>query len=350
MYSPAVQYVESDGFAIAYSVCGEGIPFVLMPSPVNHIQRAWDQNGNVRPWLEQLASRFSLIQYDGRGQGMSSRGLAPDYALGDLNRDLEAVVHRLKLNEFVLMGSHVSAHAAIRISVEHPEQVRALVLGPCGVSGQSWPVINAMELARGNWEFFLTFYVANYVANSAVTDVTRLSERGPHEIEVIRQSVTQTDWDIMARVWSMSNTEEKLARLVVPTLVLHPQSYLNIPSDQSVYLASRIPNSRMAVVQGNTALGDATSGVAAIEAFLNDVATPEKPTVLLPDSGPGGSLSAREAEVLRLVAAGRSNRQVADELFISINTVARHVANILGKTGAANRTEAAAYAREHSLG
>jgi DNA-binding NarL/FixJ family response regulator len=60
-------------------------------------------------------------------------------------------------------------------------------------------------------------------------------------------------------------------------------------------------------------------------------------------------LSEREVEVLRPVAAGKSNREIADELVISLNTVFRHVANILGKTGAANRTEAARYATRHDL-
>jgi NarL family two-component system response regulator LiaR len=60
-------------------------------------------------------------------------------------------------------------------------------------------------------------------------------------------------------------------------------------------------------------------------------------------------LSSRELEVLRLLAAGRSNQQIADDLVISLNTVRRHVSNIFDKTGAANRTEAAVYARDHGL-
>jgi DNA-binding CsgD family transcriptional regulator len=60
-------------------------------------------------------------------------------------------------------------------------------------------------------------------------------------------------------------------------------------------------------------------------------------------------LSEREVEVLRLVAAGRSNQQIADQLVISLNTVARHVSNIFTKTGAANRTEASAYAHARNL-
>ena len=51
-------------------------------------------------------------------------------------------------------------------------------------------------------------------------------------------------------------------------------------------------------------------------------------------------LSERELEVARLIAAGYSNKQMASELGISHNTVARHVANIMRKMGAGNRTEA----------
>jgi DNA-binding NarL/FixJ family response regulator len=60
-------------------------------------------------------------------------------------------------------------------------------------------------------------------------------------------------------------------------------------------------------------------------------------------------LSQREVEVLHLLAAGKSNREIADALCISLNTVATHVRNILTRTGTANRTEAAAYALRHGL-
>jgi two-component system, NarL family, response regulator LiaR len=59
--------------------------------------------------------------------------------------------------------------------------------------------------------------------------------------------------------------------------------------------------------------------------------------------------AAREVEVLRLLAAGRSNQQIADTLVNSLNTVLRHVTHILEKTGTANRAEAARYAVRHGL-
>jgi DNA-binding CsgD family transcriptional regulator len=63
---------------------------------------------------------------------------------------------------------------------------------------------------------------------------------------------------------------------------------------------------------------------------------------------PGG-LSRRESEVLTLVAAGKTNRAIATELFISEKTVARHVSNILAKLRLSSRAEATAYAYKHGL-
>jgi DNA-binding CsgD family transcriptional regulator len=64
--------------------------------------------------------------------------------------------------------------------------------------------------------------------------------------------------------------------------------------------------------------------------------------------GPDG-LTDREVEVLRLLAEGLSNRAIGQRLYISTNTAANHVRNILIKTGAANRTQAAMYAADHEL-
>jgi ATP/maltotriose-dependent transcriptional regulator MalT len=64
---------------------------------------------------------------------------------------------------------------------------------------------------------------------------------------------------------------------------------------------------------------------------------------------PAGGLTARELEVLRLVATGKTNRSIAADLFLSEKTVARHVSNIFTKLGLSSRAAATAYAYEHDL-
>ncbi|WP_027860130.1 response regulator transcription factor [Marmoricola sp. URHB0036] len=104
-----------------------------------------------------------------------------------------------------------------------------------------------------------------------------------------------------------------------------------------------------------TALGDEESGrqelEAARDAFVALGAKPmaeEAASYVEPTRLPGG-LTAREVEVLRLVASGRSNPQIAADLTLSEKTVARHLSNIFGKLEVGSRTAAAAYAYEHGL-
>jgi DNA-binding NarL/FixJ family response regulator len=103
------------------------------------------------------------------------------------------------------------------------------------------------------------------------------------------------------------------------------------------------------------AVGDVGSSRRELEAarstFRQLAARPaadEVSLTLAPPALPAG-LTAREVEVLRLVASGRSNAQIATALVLSEKTVARHLSNIFGKLDVGSRTAAAAYAFEHGL-
>jgi DNA-binding NarL/FixJ family response regulator len=90
---------------------------------------------------------------------------------------------------------------------------------------------------------------------------------------------------------------------------------------------------------------------AAALAFRDLRARPEAAAVtalLVPDAAPGG-LTAREVEVLRLVASGHSNAQIAADLVLSEKTVARHLSNIFTKLDVGSRAAATAYAFEHGV-
>jgi predicted ATPase/DNA-binding NarL/FixJ family response regulator len=108
---------------------------------------------------------------------------------------------------------------------------------------------------------------------------------------------------------------------------------------------------RIEISDVHTAVATLTEALAldddlGIETLLEEARTEHHPETR--QSFPDG-LTDREVQVLRLVAAGKSNQQIADELFITANTVANHVKNILSKTQSDNRTEAAAYASSRGL-
>ncbi len=62
-------------------------------------------------------------------------------------------------------------------------------------------------------------------------------------------------------------------------------------------------------------------------------------------SGLVEELTSRELEVVEMLAAGKPNQAIADELVVTVDTVKKHVSHVLGKLGAVNRTEAVARAR-----
>lgn len=88
------------------------------------------------------------------------------------------------------------------------------------------------------------------------------------------------------------------------------------------------------------ARGQSTIGSAAAGTVLQDLAK---------GNLPGGELTERETEVLRQLAHGRTNREIAETLFISEETVKTHIGNILSKLHLAHRTQAAIYAIKRGL-
>lgn len=125
---------------------------------------------------------------------------------------------------------------------------------------------------------------------------------------------------------------------------------------QHVHAPFEVAETRLLQAKAQRALGNEEAAVlearAAREAFEHIGAVPaaEKAGELLAQRGdlPKG-LSEREVEVLRLVAGGKTNRQIAEELVISDHTVARHVQNIFAKLDVSSRSAATAFAFEHGL-
>ncbi len=113
--------------------------------------------------------------------------------------------------------------------------------------------------------------------------------------------------------------------------------------------------SRVVLGRALRVMGDEHSAVAELESALSELtalgAGPDRREVaaLLATAERPGGLTSREVEVLRLVATGMSNNEIAHELTLSEKTVARHLSNIFTKLDVASRTAAAAFAYQHHL-
>ena len=130
-----------------------------------------------------------------------------------------------------------------------------------------------------------------------------------------------------------------------------PQGYVRVFADEGPSMAALL--ARLIAAQ--------RSGGAAAEVPLGCLARLQRALGaqdIAPGAGRGGvtavpglveRLTSRELEVLEMLAAGRSNQAIASELVVTLDTVKKHVSHVLGKLGAANRTEAVARARELSL-
>jgi pimeloyl-ACP methyl ester carboxylesterase/DNA-binding CsgD family transcriptional regulator len=330
MDAPPVQYVTtSDDYKIAYATRGEGTPVILLPGTFDHVQLAWQYPG-LQEWVEGLSSKFRLVQFDPRGTGMSQRGLKKSHVRLDYQNDLDAVIDALRLQRFILLGFSNGVARIVEYSLRKPERVIALIVGTSGL-----PRSRALfrTVPAEDWDAFLWSLVP------------RDMSREEAERRVAMQKAAHDQQDFILRQSQETEASTELLKAVrVPALVLHARNYALTPIEEGMKKAQLL-DALLVVMDGTSALGDANQGIAAVENFLGSLRS---------DAQTGtneslGLLSSRELEVLKLIAAGRSNRHVADELNITASTATRHVSNILRKTGAINRTEAAAYAHRHGL-
>jgi len=306
------------------------------------------QRAGIRFLVGSLANHFKLVQYDSRGQGLSARGLPDDHTIDGYTRDLVAVFERLRLESAILISGLVFWRVAVQFAAAFPGRCGGLILyrPDHPVQASRLPRHPLEDIVTSSWPTFLHTMISTYP----------LVRGAEVRVSDLQQTTTQADYLRMIRAVHAHNAGEALKAIRIPVLVIAERvpgmEDADSLADAAHQIASLMPDARLAIVEGygETFISQGTEqsrGIRLIEDFIARL--PAREMAPPPGERSTSELSAREAEVLRLLAMGKSNAQIAEALVISPNTVNRHVSNIYTKTGAANRAEAASYATRNGI-
>ena len=330
-----------DGVRIGYSTFGSGKPLVILP--------AWWMSPEAdrkriigRDFWNDLPGGYRTITYDRRGIGLSSREVS-DVSLERQVDDLAALTEHLKLSEFDLWCFGDASAIGVTYTNRFPQRVNRLILYT------PWAYVGRTAAAE-RFDAWAGLIRADWGMASRVF-AQMLYPKGPLDAqEASTKSIRESETPAVALQYLAFSTSfdlrDELGKLALPVLVISregPGQPPMIPVEASRWVASAIPGARFVAYDK----APATCPYFEYRMYQGDVlqfladGTKEMPLHPI--------LSDREVEVLRLVAQGRTNAEIAELLVISKNTADRHVSNILGKTGSANRAEATLYAARHSL-
>ena len=345
---PSIRYAtSSDGVSIAFATEGEGPPVVFMPPvPFSHLQAMWDAPGQST-WFDRVARHAQVAIYDARGTGLSDRTRA-GAGVEDMARDLEAVTERLGWSRFALCGFFNAAPAAIAYAAMHTDTVTDLVIWggfARGLDTYPMPLPADPSMAEVYWPAILDAASRAWTAGAG--------EEARRTADYFRACVTPQA--ALAAIVSVRDTDVTalLPRVEARTLVLHRRDATTQAPAVSQALAARIPDAELIVLPGDAPSpfsGDIEAGVDAILRFLGVVSREEQVGTPGASTASGeAALTVRESEVLRLVARGRANKEIAQLLGLSVHTVERHLTNLYPKIGCRSRSEATAFALTHGL-
>lgn len=343
---PPIRYVRTtDGSQIAFHAVGHGPAVVLLfPYHVNHLTLNWRVPLHRRA-IELLARTFRVVNLDFRGAGESAGHFVP-LSLDGFSDDLGAVLDELGIATACICAMGPAALPACHFAVRAPNRVTAIAFIQGGESAANRKVL---QLRRDNAEIEARLRGALLGGADDNENATALAAVALHALE----PRSLVEWE---HVLEETRLAEIAQRVSAPSLCLHATDDDLIPLSACAELASSLQQATLHGIEATTGmqLWRSPETLDALTAFfaLHSKIEPKSKRGRRrtgPERRYPASLTAREIEVLGLVAAGKTNRQVAADLFISLNTVSHHLRSIFSKTRSANRTEAAAFAHQHGL-
>jgi pimeloyl-ACP methyl ester carboxylesterase len=333
-----IRFCTVRGSAVAYELVGEGPPLVATAWWVSHLELDRLDAGFRRFW-ESVGAGHTLLRYDRPGVGMSDRDIdVASLTLEDEVAVLTTLLDQLGLERVALLGGSSGGCAAIAFASRFPERVTRLALYGAYAHG---PAIAPAAVRRA----VVDAVRAHWGLGSRVLADIFLGESGDGDQErFARFQRAATSAETAAALLELvyrNDVRGELAAVRAPTLVVHRREDRAIPYALGRELAAGIPGAMLSPVEGRAHFpwaGDLGSVVRALRA--ESAGDPERA-----DS----PLSAREQQVLGLVAQGLSDQEIAARLILSPHTVHRHMANIRTKLGSGSRAAAVAEAARIGL-
>jgi pimeloyl-ACP methyl ester carboxylesterase/DNA-binding CsgD family transcriptional regulator len=340
-----------DGVKLAVGSYGSGAPLVRAATWLTHVEH--DATSPLtRHWCEELGRSHRYVTYDGRGCGLSDRDppvVSPEAWLSDL----ETVVDAMGLARFPLLGMSMGAPVAVAYAVKHPERVSRLLL----VGGFQRAYFSSknpdprvleeadvlLKSARLGWGTGSAALRQVFVAK-LMGEATEAQRRAFDERQRVTSSPEMAERYL--RAMFALDVKDVAPRVACPTLVFHSRGDQLIFFEQGRKLAASIPGARFVPLESQNHVPFAEEP--AWQTFVAEA----RPFLAAEGVGAGAAarpapaLTSRQLDVLRGIARGLTDKEIARELSLSPRTVEMHVARVLAALECANRAQAVGKAKE----
>ena len=332
-----------EGGRVAYAVTGDGPPLVMPAWWISHLEVDW-QAPWFRGFVETLSAHYTVIRYDRLGCGLSDRERPPDqYTLEHEVGTLRAVVEEVGAERPRMLAVSCGGCTTTEYARRHP--VESIVYAGSYADGTrvAEPEVERLVIAavRTHWG----------MGSRILADIfmTGASEEERLQYERFQRAAATPEMaaELLELVYA-SNVRDVVPELDVPALVVHRRGDTAVPFELGRELASLLPGARFVPLEGRTHLPWAGQSGPVVDLILRFFEGDDGGSAKAAENG-DGLLSARERDVLRLVASGLNDAQIAETLVLSPHTVHRHVANIRTKLRQPTRGAATAEAARRGL-
>ena len=335
-----IRFCATSAGRIAYAIAGAGPPLVLPAWWVSHQEVLWEEPA-FRAFVEALAGRHTVIRYDRLGTGLSDRRSEAPLPIHAEIEVLDELLDHLGVARCTLFGFSAGGALAGAYAAAHPARVQRLIAYGSHARGELLADAEArrqmVALIRSHWGVGSRVLASIFYpdADAGTIDWFARYQRASASREMAAR--------LLEAIYGL-DLRDAFRQLACPALVIHRAGDRAVPFEAGREIAALVPDCRLRPLPGAVHppwRGDTAAVLAATADFVRLGPYPLEGARPAPEAD---DLSERELEVLRLVAEGLSNAQIAERLTLSGHTVHRHVANIRAKLEQPSRGAAAAAA------